>query len=215
MNTIIFENPAVHAMRALVLPLLGKIEFRHHGIGVLQGYVRENMEPEVRIHLWCRRLLKPGMDLSGDIHDHRFDMVSHVLAGSVLHEELIETPDPADTYAMMALTHARAAADTGYHGPTTPLGGRYAVERKLYRITEGWSYRFPAQKFHHSPFPEDLEDFNLVTVTCVEKWRQVDSQARLLYPADKEPVMAFGHVPDPEVALSVIETAKASLLELL
>lgn len=80
-------------MRALVLKAIPFTIFRHHGIGVLQGYLAENAEPEVRIHIWSRRLLKPGMDVSGDVHDHRFDMVSHVLCGSIEHEEV--TPSRA------------------------------------------------------------------------------------------------------------------------
>lgn len=211
MNTRIYENPAHFAMRALVLSVLDRIEFRHHGIGVLQGYIAENCEPEIRVHIWSRKLLKPGMDLSGDVHDHRFDMVSHVLSGSILHEELIETEDPAGDHTMMALTHARAAADTDYHGPTIQLGGRYSVERKRHRINEGWSYRFPALKFHHSPFPGDPEDIDEVAVTVIEKWQQREAQARLLYPIDREPVMAFGHTPDPEIIRSVISVARERL----
>lgn len=206
MNTKIYENPAFRSMRALVVECLDRIDFRHHGIGVLQGYVVENTEPEVRVHIWSRNLLKPGMDVSGDVHDHRFDMVSHVLYGTVLHEELIEREDPNGDHTMMALTHARAAAETNYHGPTTTLAGRYSIERKLHKIHAGLSYSFPAQKFHHSP--HSGAD---VAVTVVEKWQQREAQARLLYPVDYEPVMAFGHTPDPELIRSVIATAKERL----
>lgn len=209
-NTTIFENPAVHAMKALVLASLDQVDFRHHGIGVLQGYVLENCEPEVRIHIWSRKLLKPGMEESGDIHDHRFDMVSHVLCGSVEHEELLETADPNGDHTMMALTHARAAADTQYHGPTTPIKGLYSVERQRFTIHAGWSYTFKAQQFHHSPLPKDLEH---VAVTCVEKWQQREAQARLLYPTAKEPVMAFGHKPDKATIAEVVAAAKKLLME--
>ena len=205
-STTLFANPAAAAMRALVLSALDRVEWRHHGIGVLQGYVRENVEPEVRIHIWSRRLLKPGMDISGDIHDHRFDMMSHVLCGSIEHEELIEREDPTGDYAMMALTHARAAADTNYHGPTRPLSGRFSVIRNQLTIKRGWSYSFPAQRFHHSPLPGDD-----VAVTCVEKHQQQEARARLLYPVAHEPVMAFGHGPDPETIKAVLSVAREML----
>lgn len=207
-RTTIFENPAVHSMRALVLSALAGIKWRHHGIGVLQGYIREDQEPEVRIHVWSRRLLKPGMDVSGDVHDHRFSMVSHVLSGVVGHEEWIETADPAGDHTMMSLTHARAAAETQYHGPTTPLEGRYRVEKKLYMVERGLSYTFPAQRFHRSPLVVGPED---VTVTCVEKIGQKSVPARLLYPVAHEPVMAFGHTPDPKVVEEVLALAKERL----
>jgi len=209
MHTKIFLNPAVSAMRGIVLASLDRIEFRHHGIGVLQGYVKEHAEPEIRIHIWSRRLLKPGMDVSGDVHDHRFDMVSHVLAGRVLHEELNETPDPNGDHVMLALTHARAAANTDYHGPTAPIVGRYSVRREFYMIEEGQSYSFPAGKFHHSPLPKNDD----VAVTVVEKHRQrEDVKARLLYPVAHAPVMAFGHRPDPALVAAVVSAAKDRLL---
>lgn len=204
-TTKIFPNPAFGALRALVLSELDRVKFRHHGIGVLQGYVRENAEPEVRIHIWSPRLLKPGMAESGDVHDHRFDMISHVLSGAVEHEEWMEMPDPAGDHAMMSLTHARAAADNQYHGPTTALEGRYVVVKQLHTIGQGYSYSFPAKQFHRSPIRGGDER---ITITCVEKHGQTDAPARLLYPADREPVMAFGHTPDQKVIDEIVAMAR-------
>lgn len=206
-STKVWMNPALFSMRAMALLTLDRLNWRHHGIGVLQGYVRENCEPEIRLHIWSKRLMKPGMDVSGDIHDHRFDMVSHVLSGSVAHEEILEEPNPDGDHAMLALTHARAAADTQYHGPTTQLEGRFRVRRSFHTIDAGYSYSFPSQVFHHSP----LSDLGEIAVTCVEKHRQQDAPARLLYPIKREPVMAFGHTPDPEVVKAVIEAARERL----
>jgi hypothetical protein len=212
--TSIFTNPAYLSMRALVLSVIDRIEFRHHGIGVLQGYVRENSDPEIRIHIWSPKLLKPGMDTSGDCHDHRFDMVSHVLVGTVIHESWIPTESEHGDHAMMALTHARAAADTAYHGPTTPLPGRFKVDRQEFVIGAGKSYSFPAKKFHRSPLhsPYVIGVPSELAVTCVEKHNQQDAPARLLYPIAHEPVMAFGHTPDPEVIKSVLSEAKSLLV---
>ncbi len=207
MHTKIFNNPAIKAMRALVRSKIDQLEWRHHGIGVLQAYVQEGAEPEIRIHIWSRALLKPGMDISGDVHDHRFDMVSHVLQGAVIHEELNEYEDANGDHVMMALTHARAAAGTDYHGPTTAIAGRYSVKRERFVICAGSSYTFPALRFHHSPLPGDE-----IAITCVEKRNQMEEvQARLLYPIDKEPVMAFGHRPDLNLVRSIVEYAKGRL----
>jgi hypothetical protein len=210
MHTEIFKNHAFRSMRALVSSMIDRIEFRHHGIGVLQGYVQENTEPEIRVHIWHNSLLKPGIEISGDVHDHRFDMVSHVLHGAVVHEELNETPDPAGDHAMMALTHARAAADTAYHGPTTPLVGRFSVARERFVICAGNSYSFPAQKFHHSPLPYDLSD---IAITVIEKHNQSELPARLLYPYGRDPVMAFGHRPDRTKIQSIVKYAKERLCQ--
>jgi hypothetical protein len=207
--TTVHYNHAVHSMRAMALSLLDKMEWRHHGIGCLQGYVFESGEPEVRMHLWCPRLLKPGMHISGDAHDHRFDMLSHVLVGTVEHEEMIPEADPEGDYAMLALTHARAAADSNYHGPTTPLPGFYRVARNWWTIHEGYSYRFPMGQFHRSPLTGDLDD---IAVTIIEKHVQTDIQARLLYPVKHEPVMAFGHETDEDLVGIVTSLAEEALL---
>lgn len=208
-TTKIFENPAVRSMRALVVASLDRINFRHHGIGVLQGYIVENSDPEIRVHIWSRKLLKPGMEVSGDVHDHRFDMVSHVIAGFVDHEEFNEFADPNGSYATMALTRCRAPGNILGHGPTAAIEGRFSVNRRRMRILAGHSYSFPSQKFHRSPLDENsLGDLG---ITVVEKHRFLKAQARLLYPIAREPVMAFGHIPDQELIRSVVESAKERL----
>jgi hypothetical protein len=205
----IYLNHGSNALRALALSVFDRIEWRHHGIGVLQGYAREGRAPEVRLHIWSRKLLKPGMETSGDTHDHRFDMLSHVLCGAVFHDEVFaERDDEHGTHRMMALTHARAAADTGYHGPVHPLPGRYCFFSSRQKIVSGYSYEFPAKKFHRSPLPESQTE---VAVTCVEKHNQGDYPARILYPATHEPVMAFGHEPDSALVRAVVEVARERL----
>lgn len=203
--TTIERNNCTNAMRAMVLRLLPSMAWRHHGIGCLQGYVVEGADPEVRIHIWSRQLVKPGMDESGSIHDHRFDLVSHVLAGSVGHEEIIPEQVDDGEFEMLALTHARAAKESSYHGPTKVLEGRYAARRNSFVIQQGHSYRFPAGRFHRSPVLGD------VAVTCVEKHAQSDVSARLLYPIDKPPVMAFGHEMDWPMIGQVLTAATIAL----
>ncbi len=202
------RNPAHRALCGLALNIIGRLQWRHHGIGVLQGYITENTEPELRLHIWSPRLLKQGMDLSGDAHDHRFDMVSHVLCGTVEHDELMPTEDTDGDHAMLALTHARAAADTNYHGPTSPLPGRFKVARHPFKFTAGTSYSFRAGSFHRSPLRGLREK---VAVTCIEKREQQDVSARILYPIAHQPVMAFGHDMDQALVDDVVAVAIRSL----
>lgn len=206
--TQVTPNQAWLAMRALALRTMEGMTWRHHGIGVLQGYLGEGADVETRMHIWSRRLLKPGMDISGDAHDHRFDMVSHVLCGTIAHEELSPCYSDSGDHKMMALTHARAAADNKFHGPTTELSGSYRVFRHMMKIDAGQTYRFPAQHFHRSPLLGGLDD---VAVTVVEKHRQQDVPARILYPAAHPPVMAFGHDMDADLIASVLALARSAL----
>lgn len=203
--TKVERTRSTEAMRAMTLALLPSVQWRHHGIGVLQGYVVEDSEPEVRIHVWAPELVKPGMDVSGDIHDHRFDLVSHVLCGQVGHEEIIPEESDDGDWAMLKLTHARAAKETGYHGPTEPLPGRFQVRRSSFVIARGHTYAFPAGRFHRSPVLPG------VTVTCVEKHHQSTASARILHPVATPPVMAFGHEMDWKVIGPVLEQARKAL----
>src|ERR1700677_2575457 len=129
-DTTIVANPSLSSMRKMALALLPHLKWRHHGIGVLQAYISEETEPEVRMHIWSPELLKPGITASGDVHDHRFDMVSHVLIGAVGHESFYSEESDTGDWEMSALTHARMAKDTGYHGPVKRLPERYSVRRE-------------------------------------------------------------------------------------
>jgi hypothetical protein len=207
-TTTVIENPAIGSLRIFALGLMPKLDWRHHGIGVLQGYVAEECNPEVRVHIWSRRLLKAGMDISGDIHDHRFSMISHVLIGKVNHVEIHAEPDPCGDHAMLALTNARAAKETNYHGPTRPLEGFYSLTRKPFTITEGYSYVFPSGRFHRSPLEVGDDD---IAVTVIEKHGQLATAARILHPISRTPIMAFGHEPDEALIDDVIAQATALL----
>lgn len=208
MFTVISRNLAFDSMRAMALHAIEHLAWRHHGIGVLQAYLAEGSGVEVRMHVWCRRLLKEGIDISGDAHDHRFNMVSHVLCGTIAHEQLLPYKDVKGTHKMMALTNARAAAENNFHGPTTELPGLYSVHRSMHYIKAGLSYQFPAKQFHRSPLDGDIDD---VAVTIVEKHNQNSEPARILYPVDDPPVMAFGHELDIELIERVLGLAREAL----
>jgi hypothetical protein len=203
--TSVRMNPYASALRATLKSAWPNLTWRHHGIGVLQAYLLEDTEPEIRAHVWDRRLIKPGMEMNGDIHDHRFEMVSHVLAGMICHEEWITTPDVKGRYTTMALTHARAAADTKFHGPVTPLEDRLDAAVETYWITAGHTYTFAAGVFHRSAVLAET------AVTLVEKHNQKKIPARILHRIDREPVMAFGHDMDHELVAKILAEARALL----
>ncbi len=191
---------ALPALRALVSSVLPSLSWRHHGIGVLQAYLAEDTDPEVRIHIWDPRLIKPGIAESGSIHDHRFDMVSHVLCGVVGHEEHFATFDPDGDHRILTVTHARAAVATKYHGPVASEDGCYRVTVNRLLISEGSTYSFPAGVFHRSLVPG-------FAVTVVEKHCQRLVPARVLYPVALKPVMAFGHDADAELTAAIVARA--------
>lgn len=202
--TTIRKDEAHAALKALVLHAFPSIRWRHHGIGVLQGYLSEHKDPEVRIHVWDPSLVKAGIVGNGDVHDHRFDMVSHVLVGHVLHEEWFPQADVDGDYTATLLTHARAAAETKFHGPTTPTHERFCAVQEMYMIPAGHLYTFPARSFHRSPVSG-------LAVTLVEKHRQRTEPARILHPIGLPFVPSFGHDEDPVVTVDVLRRAQVML----
>lgn len=206
--TTIRQDDAHVALVTLTLQVLHQVNWRHHGIGVLQGYLSEHREPEIRIHVWDPALIKPGIVGNGDVHDHRFDMVSHVLAGNVAHEEWFALPQADGTHTTTLLTHARAAAETKFHGPTTPTAERFLCRRETYVIPAGHRYTFPARAFHRSPVPSPA-------VTLVEKHNQRSEPARILHPYDAPFVAAFGHDECPSLLVTVLDRAKVALEKVL
>lgn len=174
-------------MRAVEALQSGHLEWRHHGIGVLQAYLVEGEDVEHRLHIWSRSLLKSGIEESGDAHDHRFDMKSHVLFGVVFHERWRLDESSFGTWTTMTLVHARAAgAEQKWHAPMAPTGKRYSCYSNTIQIRAGEYYTFPAQQFHRSPVGE-------FAVTWVEKHNQTDAPARICHPIDIPAVPAFGH----------------------
>jgi hypothetical protein len=157
--------------------------WRHHGIGVLQSYLIENADPEIRLHVWDPSLVRPGIEQAGDVHDHRFELVSQVLEG-VLHEtifhEVQESPLRCDVWTVENARSAGAAqAFDGKHAfvgsacfvadhRKHPRGARYGLGRGL---------------FHRTQAP------GLAVTICAMHDKR--GQARLLTPQGREPVHAF------------------------
>lgn len=208
-STKIERDPQHEQLRKRAVAVLrsGTLRWRHHGIGVLQAYVLESQEGplEERLHIWSRSLLKPGIDESGDAHDHRFDMVSHVLFGTVGHTEILPVKDErAGQWTMMDLVHARAAgAENNFHAPMRATQGRFSIAERYQIIRAGELYRFPRGVFHRSP----VSGF---AITWVEKRNQCATPARIIHPIDIPAVPAFGHEPGDvprlvDLALRVLE----------
>jgi hypothetical protein len=166
---------------------------------MLQGYVLEGTDKEIRVHVWHRSLRRPGIEESGLLHDHRFDLTSHVLVGTVRQTEYQLVQSPFGKYMLYSVLHARAAhAESGgqlYHQEPQKLEGFYEAEVRSVDITAGWSYFFPAREFHGTDFYGDL------CVTLVTKTNQTEEPAKLLAPRDKPLVHAFSN-PLPEKAWS-------------
>ncbi len=186
-----FIHPVFCGMAGHLIPSL---KWRHNGLGLLQAYIAEGTERELRLHIWCKALQRPGSEDSGLLHDHRFDLTSYVLVGDLMQVEYQLTESAAGPWGLHEVVHARAAAGARHapnDGLVSELPGRYSVERRSMIVKEGEVYRFPKQEFHGT-FPQAE-----YVVTLVEKWNQGKTPARILAPYGRLVVHAFAD-PLPE-----------------
>jgi hypothetical protein len=158
--------------------------------------VREGTDYEARLHVWDRELVLPGIHESGDAHDHRFELTSHVLAGGLHHLEWRIEEDSAGPYEEWVFPHARLH-DEQNRGAMERTGRRFRRQRVLpFYFKAGDSYVFPPGEVHQSHVAE-----NLTAVTFVEKTKQREVQARVIAPVATPPVPAFGYSAEERDAM--------------
>lgn len=192
----------------LVARLIPHLTWRHSGLGMLQAYVHEGAETEMRVHVWHPSLRREGIEESGLLHDHRFDLYSQVLVGTIDQNEYSLTPNSGGDWQLHEVVHARAAA--GRHGANdgimTVLPERYTRWWRSVDVPPGFAYFFPKREFHGT-------QIDGLVVTVVNKTNQEDVPARILAPYGKPVVHAFAD-PLPESAWAgPLEEARAALLK--
>ena len=176
------ELACLRALAAAHIEQTPADQWRHHGIGVLQHYLIENADPEIRLHVWDPSLVRPGIEQAGDIHDHRFDLVSQVLEGE-LHETLFWEKPSLLQWDVWSVENARSA------GAAQAFDGKHAFVESIFTVPDHRKYLRGAQYglgrglFHRTRTP-DLA----VTICAMHDKR---GQARLLTPQGQEPVHAF------------------------
>lgn len=178
--------------------------WRHHGIGVLQRYVREDVAHEVRVHVWHPDLVRPGITERGAVHDHRFDLESRVIVGRI-GELIYETEEvPGGGWQPWLVENARSAGPAkGYDGRCVPHGPEMSAKILSRQHEPGSWYELPRGTFHQTIVTE------LAVTICTMHHKR--GQARLLVPAGEEPVHAFGTPASPEVVSRVLDEARHAL----
>jgi hypothetical protein len=158
--------------------------------------VHEGKEQELRVHVWHSSLRRAGIEESGLLHDHRFNLYSQVLVGEIRQEEyeLITHIDGSGDWQLHEVVHARAVNDRhgANDGLMTALPQRYTLDGSVRLVNAGQAYFFPKRVFHGT-FIEDP-----LVVTLVTKSDQEDAPARILAPYGMPVVHAFAD-PMPEL----------------
>lgn len=188
-------------LRASLVACWPSLQWRHHGIGALQAYVREHTDPEIRVHVWSPLLVRPGIIGHGNAHDHRFDLTSYVLVGELVDTRYAVTADVNGDWSVCSVENARSAgAEKNYDGEHGAPMFHGFVERDVRRFSAGSSYWIPRGDFHSTESAEPLT----VTVCAMARKKGL---ARLLVPRGEHPVHAFGEefVSAPDLARLVCD----------
>lgn len=163
------------------------IEFRHHGLGMLQGYLDKN----TRIHIW-----HPGLcsDWTQEpfraVHDHRYDLRSEVLVGSLIDVSYEVIPYGSWDVSCMAVpsnewktTHlweiVNAKAQRGLSDDMIAQDKGAVLVRETGRraYSKGDSYTIPRRAFHTTIVDRAMD---YPTVTLVTRSQLDNRPARVL-----------------------------------
>lgn len=179
--------------------------WRRHGIGCLQAYVAEG-PVETRIHIWSPELMLQGIDLSGNAHNHRFELSSTVLFGSLRHTEWHLYPRNGGEYETYDFVHARLHTDDN-RADMRPTGECFTVAKEGTVFDIGDSYTFERGAFHDSCPVTPL------VVTLVTKTQQTDMRAQVVAPFGIPPVPAFSGEPLSDIVVKpLLERAVRALV---
>jgi hypothetical protein len=162
---------------------------------------------QTRLHVWPDRDDIPTQSVATTIHDHRFDLRSTVLTGTLLQRryDVSLTETPTHEIYIAQYPEDRKESVLG------PSGVRVAVEDPgkragvLYGIevfTEGFSYTQPMYTFHDT-------QWSGLTATLMEKVAEDKAhEPRVLVPLGHEPDNTFVRaVVDEELLWDYIERA--------
>lgn len=126
---------------------LKEIAWTHHGLGMLQG----KLDQATRIHLWHPLLITDEMSGLRAIHDHRFELTSHVLYGELVdvsHRVMLNEPG-SPSASVWAIPHKEIQTEGDKHGGRAVFLGRAAiVPGRRKRHTRGDVYTIPARAWH-------------------------------------------------------------------
>ena len=167
------------------------------------GFIQVDLSAQLRLHVW-HPLLPYRQRTYHPVHDHTFDIMSHVYSGRLVNVCYAIVPDEDGTHVRWQVEEV-AGTDTELR----PTGGRV---RLAYQYAEpvqpGEGYEFPAYQFHESMANEP-------TLTIMEKRNRAglkegaDCQgASVIVPVGVEPDNEFRREDaDPAVLWKLIEEA--------
>ena len=175
---------AMPEMRATLAHALPHLQWRHHGIGVLQAYLQEG-DVETRAHIWHPDLVRVAPERQ--IHSHRFNLRSTVLVGTLHHDEYRLRASGEIGWQRWSVLPARQGSE-----PPTKVGEPVAVEVIDGAIPAGDSYTFRRGAFHRS-------HVGRLAVTLMVKTDQIPDHAEILVRLGTNPAHGFADTTPTDI----------------
>lgn len=192
------NTPELYVTKNLVANIFPYLEWRLHGLGVLQAYLVEGGD-EIRIHIWHPDLVV----MAERPHNHRFHLYSQVLLGEIDDHIYWLRPAESGRWFKHAITHYRnASGDKGKDiALLSPRGHDARVQTR--KFSAGSAYELPKGMFH-------VTKVDGLAVTIITKTEQTDDKAVVLGPKDGIP-SAVSDVPAVERFKYLIDEAEEAL----
>jgi len=173
-------------LRDLVIALQYQIQacvVRYHPYGftvVTLGTVPGRRRIVYRLHIWPTGFALPG-SAELMIHDHVYDIQSHILIGQVVQHEYVESELGAEFASYRGL----------YDGPHSVLerkpGTVRVVETAVSTFDAGHTYTLPAGALHMA----DVDPSNLTATILRTEYREKEDDPVILAPIDAPPSYRF------------------------
>lgn len=195
------------------------LSFRHHGLGMLQAELSDTL----RIHIWHPRLVSEGMKWPRCAHDHRFNITSAVIIGSVRDVPVTVEHHPKvwhehlESVNVYEIQHAKEQDRMVTGGCSTATRAKllfegYASRSGSIEYQAGSEYFLAARRFHTT-------EVDALAVTVVHRANFDDKLARVLSSPDKDVTAISGIVRDDspehaELVLGVLREAERAIAEL-
>jgi hypothetical protein len=148
LSTVAFSSYSALAMHIARRLDFEKLRWRHHALGMLQA----ELDEEVRVHFWHPCLVSIGPETARAVHDHRFDLLSAVLAGRIVDEPIAVSEwrsDIGEATEMWAIDHAKVQVESGESGSIF-LGKVFHCPKHRCVRSAGTSYRIERRTFHRT-----------------------------------------------------------------
>lgn len=151
-----------HRLRAVAANLILTTNPRSHSLGMLQFQI----DHDSRVHVWHPRLSRFSQEETG--HQHRFDMVSTVLHGSIVQVDV--SIIPGGSYSLIEFDEDLVARSTGETCDVSLSSGR---------ILAGSNYSMRREQYHQFTIDE-------LAITYVQRLG-VGGKSKALFPVGRVP----------------------------